>query len=141
MGVKVGELRKSGEYPDFKAWLADKEKNLYVGRRGRIFITDSATGKKTIFHYPGSKWENPFSLKEGTREEVCAKFRAILLDGSLKDRSDGKPLRDKLGELAGLRLGCWCKPQACHADVLVECANAHLGLGVGSQRCADPQEQ
>ena len=30
-------------------------------------------------------------------------------------------LLDRLGELEGKTLGCWCKPdQACHGDILIE---------------------
>ena len=83
VSVKVAKLREAG-YEDFEAWLQDKG-NLYVGRRGRIFIT-GINGKKRIFHYAGSKWQNPFTVgKDLSREEACEKFRKALLDGSLKD--------------------------------------------------------
>ena len=29
-------------------------------------------------------------------------------------------LMGRLGELKGVVLGCWCKPLACHGDVLVK---------------------
>lgn len=93
-----------------------------MGRRGRIFIHDGSS--KRIFHFPSSKWQNPFAVSKTTwRQMACEKFRSALLDGSLKD-ADGQPLREKLSELRDLRLGCWCKPEACHADVLAELANA-----------------
>eukprot|EP00930_Biecheleria_cincta_P103091 TRINITY_DN95000_c0_g1_i1.p1 TRINITY_DN95000_c0_g1~~TRINITY_DN95000_c0_g1_i1.p1 ORF type:complete len:154 (+),score=15.46 TRINITY_DN95000_c0_g1_i1:41-502(+) len=117
VSVKVSELRSAG-YANLKEWLRDTS-NIYVGRRGRIFIhTD---GEKQIFHYAASKWQNPFAVNESTsREEACHRYRVALLDGSLKDPSDGVPLRSKLKELEGRRLGCWCKPQACHADILAQ---------------------
>lgn len=64
-----------------------------------------------------SKWGNPFAIgRDGTREEVIEKYRAWLL---------GQPeLLAALPELKGKVLGCWCAPQACHGDVLVELANA-----------------
>merc|ERR1712039_1070878 len=124
VSVKVAALRKDGRYADFGAWRADVHNNLYVGRRGRIFVHEKSNGKKTILHYSGSKWQNPFSVgKDGTREEVCRKFKDALLNGKLCDPDDGLPLRSKLGELRGLELGCWCKPEACHADILAELAN------------------
>ena len=85
VSVKVAELRAAG-YADFEAWLEDS-KNLYVGRRGRIFIhTD---GSKRIFHYAGSKWQNPFAVGASiSREEACSKYRSALLDGTLKDLQD-----------------------------------------------------
>ncbi len=32
-------------------------------------------------------------------------------------------LREKLPELKGKILGCWCAPEACHGDILAELAN------------------
>jgi hypothetical protein len=60
-----------------------------------------------------SKWGNPFEIgKDGTRAQVVAKYREYILNNPelLKD----------LVELKGKRLGCWCSPQLCHGDVLVE---------------------
>ena len=62
-----------------------------------------------------SKWGNPFEIgKDGTREEVIAKYREYLLEG------DGTHLLDDLPEICGKILGCWCAPQPCHGDVLAE---------------------
>eukprot|EP00931_Biecheleriopsis_adriatica_P000419 TRINITY_DN100443_c0_g1_i1.p1 TRINITY_DN100443_c0_g1~~TRINITY_DN100443_c0_g1_i1.p1 ORF type:complete len:170 (+),score=33.48 TRINITY_DN100443_c0_g1_i1:23-532(+) len=117
--VKVADLRAQG-YKDLSAWLEDST-NLYVGRHGRIFIHDGK--EKRILHYSASKWQNPFKISASvTRQQVCDRYRGALLDGSLKD-SEGQPLREQLQELRGLRLGCWCKPAPCHADVLAELVN------------------
>ncbi len=71
----------------------------------------------------GSKWGNPFRIGvDGTRTQVIAKYARML-------RSSPELLA-ALGELRGKRLGCFCKPAACHGDVLVaEVARreAHLG--------------
>ena len=85
VSVKVAELRSSG-YADLEAWLQDSQ-NLYVGRRGRIFIhTD---GRKRIFHYAGSKWHNPYAVgKSLSRQEACSKYRSALIGGTLKDPKD-----------------------------------------------------
>lgn len=62
-----------------------------------------------------SKWGNPFEIgKDGTRPEVIQKYRAYIL-------SSPKLMAD-LSELSGKTLGCWCAPQACHGDVLIELA-------------------
>ncbi len=64
-----------------------------------------------------SKWGNPFVIgKDGTREEVVAKYKTSIT-------SNPRLLRD-IRELRGRILGCWCKPHACHGDVLAELANA-----------------
>lgn len=58
-----------------------------------------------------SKWYNPFSAKSYGRE-ACI--------GMYEDYIKANPeLIKALPELEGKTLGCWCKPQACHGDVLV----------------------
>ncbi|RLC97002.1 MAG: hypothetical protein DRI46_13355 [Chloroflexi bacterium] len=60
---------------------------------------------------PG-KWGNPFSSgKDGTRSQVIEKYREWI-----KQQPE---LMDSLHELEGKVLGCWCKPKACHGDVLL----------------------
>ena len=61
----------------------------------------------------GSKWGNPFVIgKDGTRQEVVEKYEKWI-------RSKPELLKD-LPELKNKILGCFCKPQACHGDVLVK---------------------
>jgi len=60
-----------------------------------------------------SKWGNPFVIgKDGTREEVVEKYREWILQQPdlLKDLHE---LKDKV-------LACWCAPNACHGDVLID---------------------
>jgi hypothetical protein len=66
--------------------------------------------------FKASIWGNPFKLgKDGTREEIMAKYRAWL-----RTQPD---LMARLPELKGKILGCWCAPEACHGDILSEFAN------------------
>jgi hypothetical protein len=67
-----------------------------------------------------SKWGNPFVIgRDGTREQVIAKYRAYILR---------RPeLIAALLELRGKTLGCWCAPQPCHGEVLAELADIRLG--------------
>lgn len=63
-----------------------------------------------------SKWGNPYSIgRDGTREEVIAKFERYLLASPA--------LLAALPELKGKILGCWCKPKPCHGDILEKYAN------------------
>jgi hypothetical protein len=64
-----------------------------------------------------SKWGNPFKIgRDGTREVCVMKYRtALLLDRELQSAAQV--------ELRGKDLVCWCAPEACHADVLLEIAN------------------
>lgn len=66
-----------------------------------------------------SKWGNPFVIgRDGSRIQVIDKYREWVLC-----RQD---LLDALHELKGKRLACWCAPQPCHGDVLVELIDALL---------------
>jgi hypothetical protein len=72
-----------------------------------------------------SKWGNPYThIKDKTtkaefivktRKEAIEKYREYLLNN--------KQLMLDLHELEGKVLGCWCKPAACHGDVLIELLN------------------
>jgi len=65
----------------------------------------------------GSAFANPYRVDvDGTRDEVIELYRDWLLD---------RPeLLDRLRELRGRRLACWCRPLPCHADVLIELVDA-----------------
>jgi hypothetical protein len=63
-----------------------------------------------------NKWGNPFNEKEhGSRTEVIKKYKEWLINSP-----DAEEVRNSLYELEGKTLGCWCKPKACHGDVLAE---------------------
>lgn len=63
----------------------------------------------------GTDWGNPFVIGEdGDRETVIAKYRKYL------EMKDGLKHRLKSGELSGKLLVCWCCPDGCHGDVLIE---------------------
>ena len=64
-----------------------------------------------------TRWGNTFIIgRDGTREDVVQKYKQDAL---------AKP--DYISEvrttLKGKDLVCWCAPEACHADVLLEIAN------------------
>lgn len=72
----------------------------------------------TVYVGRPSQWGNPFKVGEhGTREECIERYRRLL---------DARPWwRDRaIRELRGKNLACWCAPEPCHADVLLELANA-----------------
>lgn len=62
-----------------------------------------------------SKWGNPFVIgPDGTREEVYEKYVRYFEDSDL--------MWD-LHEIRGKDLVCWCAPETCHAEFLLEEAN------------------
>lgn len=65
-----------------------------------------------------SDWGNPFVIgKDGDRDDVIRKYRNwIMRQPDLLSRAKK--------ELRGQRIACWCKPEACHGDVLAEIADA-----------------
>ena len=69
-----------------------------------------------------SKWGNPFSHRHGTlaRYKVASREEAIEAFRNWITRGEGRYLLPHLHELAGMTLGCWCKPHACHGDILAE---------------------
>lgn len=92
--------------------------NIYVGRHGRIFITDPITKEKRIFNYKSSDWKNPYLFKNfDTTKECLDMYRDHLVKTKLIDR---------VSELKGKCLGCFCKQIPgevnCHAQVLCELA-------------------
>ena len=108
-GKELGTLRNVyGKDYNLRKWMGGAD-NLYVGRRGRIFID------KEIFHYPESKWNNPYPLSEYSLEESLELYRKHILSSELKNQ---------LGELKGKTLGCFCDQSGdCHAKLLKELYN------------------
>jgi len=76
----------------------------------------------------GSPWGNPFTHKDGNAAKKVGSVKEAV--DKYKEYILNKPkLLDRLGELKGKVLGCWCKtpknPDAlCHGDVLVELIEA-----------------
>lgn len=63
-----------------------------------------------------SEWGNPFVIgKDGSRAEVIAKYEAWI--------RTQPALMARVQSLKGKVLGCWCKPAACHGDVLERLAH------------------
>ena len=72
--------------------------------------------KYDVYIGRGSKWGNRFVIgKDGDRDEVIRRYRGWILNY--------KELLGSLHELKGKVLGCFCKPKACHGDVLAELVN------------------
>jgi hypothetical protein len=69
------------------------------------------------WHLDGSPLASPYRPgPDGTREDVIQKYRVHLLS-----RPD---LLALLPALRGRRLGCWCVPERCHAEVIAELADS-----------------
>lgn len=86
-------------------------------RRAALDLTDP-------YVYIGrpSKWGNPFPVDDVGRDMAIEMYR----DWVTVRMDDGNDdfLADIKSELKGKTLVCWCKPLACHGDVLAELADS-----------------
>jgi hypothetical protein len=66
-----------------------------------------------------SEFHNPFKIDEEsgtTRARAIKQFRDYFYT-----RLENEPeFKESVFKLKGKRLGCWCKPNPCHGDVIVE---------------------
>lgn len=119
------------EFSEQKAWILQqqipfREIPIKITRVINIDKQTEFAGIKSTSDYEyigrGSYWGNPHSMYEAgeTREEVIRKFKYDFdYDKFIKiDVS-------RVHELAGKRLGCFCKPKACHGDVLADFLNSY----------------
>ena len=68
----------------------------------------------------GSVYGNPFIIsKDNTREAVLLNFTKYFYDKVDKDPE----FKKQVLLLKDCRLGCFCKPEACHGDIIAEYVN------------------
>lgn len=112
VNVKVAHLRP--RYQNLQEWMREP-RNIYIGRRGVVFI------KGTRFPPKDSIWANPYKIgRDGTRTEVLKKYRKYIE----QKFANGDIPYAELEKLRGCNLGCWCAPEPCHGDILVEILDA-----------------
>lgn len=75
----------------------------------------------------GSYWGNPYPIDVSTgrtREVVIAMYKTHLRKLYSEDK---QRFLCELNKLSGQKLSCFCKPRACHGDVIVEVWNILMG--------------
>ncbi|XP_062602325.1 uncharacterized protein LOC134264043 [Saccostrea cucullata] len=107
VNIRKFNLKKMG-YKDLEDWLRNPD-HVYIGRD----MTHYVPGAK------GSKWGNPFKSKQCGREESVRKYKEYI-ETDREIRDNGRTLYDSLEELRGKTLGCWCYPERCHGNALME---------------------
>ena len=116
--VKVKYIRP--QYQNLKEWCDDPQ-NVYIGRKGIVFINAE--------RYPkvDSIWANPFKVGDTSRENINKDAengsRARVVDkykNYIIKKINDDPDTYNLDTLKGKNLGCWCKPESCHGDVLLD---------------------
>jgi len=81
------------------------------------FVVHCKKEKYDVYIGRPSKWENPFVIgKDGNRKQVLEKYHNYLLNNTT--------IMNSIHELEGKVLGCWCKPNDCHGDILAAIANS-----------------
>ena len=70
-----------------------------------------------------TKWGNPYKMeKESDREEVLRLYETWISNQIIQRTLDTREL------IGARRLGCWCSPKACHAEILRDIIEAELTL-------------
>ncbi len=109
VNVKVANIRKQG-YNCLEDWM-ENDNNVYIGRAGVVFVNGIRFPKVS------SEFSNPYKIgKDGDREQVIQKYKDYIIEKINKSPE----LKDKLISLDGKNLGCWCHPEKCHGDILLE---------------------
>ena len=103
LNIPVNVVRFSGSTRVVNIKTCDYD--VYIGRAGN--------GEDGYFG-------NPFRLRPGEpRGSTIAKYREYFYD---RLESDSE-FRTRILALKGKRLGCFCKPNSCHGDVIAEWLN------------------
>jgi len=67
-----------------------------------------------------SVFGNPFQIgKDGDRQQVVEKYKNYFYNKIHMDEI----FKNQVLTLKGKRLGCFCKPHACHGDIICEYLN------------------
>lgn len=72
------------------------------------------------YHLPHSPWANPYRIDRDTPENraaAIANYRSHIQNLVAQGRV-------RIDDLVGKTLVCWCSPQACHGDVLIDLLEA-----------------
>jgi len=104
INIKKENLTKHG-YDDLQNWLEDPN-HIYIGRNMSFYVKGATK----------SKWNNPFAVKKYGRDKCLELYKEYI--------ESNEQLMADLPELKGKTLGCWCHPDKCHGDILLELLNS-----------------
>lgn len=96
------------------------EFDVYIGRR--------STRARDVRCHTASEFANPFKVGPWLGDAQTPADAIAMFEQDLRLRLALDPaLKARLLALEGKRLGCWCKPKACHGDVLVKLIHEFKG--------------
>lgn len=105
VNIRKAELNKR-HIANFQEWTK-LPNTLYIGRNMEYYVPGTIK----------SKWHNPYSVQKYGLDTCLQLYENHIMNSNLKD---------DLHELEGKELGCWCKPNKCHGDILIK---LHKSLG------------
>lgn len=80
----------------------------------RTTVVNCKKKKYDVYIGRPSVWGNPFFIgADGDRAQVIDKYRSWI-------HRHPELIEKAKRELKGKVLGCWCSPEPCHGDVLIE---------------------
>jgi hypothetical protein len=126
VGKEVAKAAKNVVPQSADDWTESEKERRTAVERGETVVANKKTDRQLIRwasekgHFlpidRGTQWGNPFVMGEdGDRNTVCDSFEVYF---NLKPS-----LQVKISSLAGKVLGCWCFPERCHGNHLVEQLN------------------
>jgi hypothetical protein len=99
---RVSNIRP--KYNDLREWMTN-DNNVYIGKKGVVFISDKATGKQERFPKENSIYACSDENISNYKQELLAKIKNGEID---------------ISELEGKTLGCWCLPEPCHGQIIID---------------------
>jgi hypothetical protein len=100
VNIKKKQLNARG-IKDFEQWVQNPQ-CLYIGRNMSFYVPGTLA----------SIWRNIFEVKKYGLDQCL-----VLYEAHVRQTPE---LWDQLETLKGKELGCWCKPNKCHGDVLIK---------------------
>lgn len=99
-----------------EARLQKKKTKLIAVQVTRV-VNKKLTDKFDVYIGRGTPWGNPFAIGHGDgpdRAQVIEQYKEYFSEKIATDSA----FRNGILGMKGLRLACFCKPQACHGDVI-----------------------
>ena len=100
------------------------------GKQSGFLGNDKIYIGRKCYGLSGSPLQNPYSIgRDGDRDTVIEKYRKYLWENIKQWKETGSlnPVVNELFKLSQCSqseelfyLSCWCKPEACHGDIIVK---------------------
>ncbi|CAF1385473.1 unnamed protein product [Adineta ricciae] len=94
--------------------VAPEPANVNLTNARKTHVVHCRKSNYDVYIGRPSIWGNPFKIgRDGDKSERLRKYREwIMTQPELLERAKR--------ELRGRTIACWCKPEACHGDILAE---------------------